>query len=93
MHSLDLLQLALTTAREHGYTIRREWLGGISAGRVILGNRKILFVDISLSVLEQLEQVIGSLASDPRLDVQALDPALAKVLKAFQEAKLVVASK
>jgi hypothetical protein len=86
MHSLDLLKIALDTAQQHDYTIRREWLGGVAGGKCRIGKRKILFVDISLSVLEQLQQVTSSLAADPDVRLTELDSALARVIKATREA-------
>lgn len=87
MHSLDLLQIALDTARQQGYQIRREWLGGIAAGRCRIAGKKILFVDVSLSVLEQLEQVASSLASDPEILLSETAEPLARVLQSCREAK------
>lgn len=86
MHSLDLLQIALETAKRQGFTIRREWLGGVAGGKCRLGNKKILFVDISLSVLEQLQQVTNSLATESNLPLTDLDPALERVIRATREA-------
>ncbi|MBL8871693.1 MAG: hypothetical protein JNK90_18095 [Planctomycetaceae bacterium] len=86
MHSLDLLQIALETAKRNGFTIRREWLGGVAGGKCRIGSKKILFVDISLSVLEQLQQVTSSLATENDLPIHELDPALARVIRATREA-------
>lgn len=87
MHTLDLLQIALETARQQGYQIRREWLGGIAAGGCRISGRKILFVDVSLSVLEQLEQVASSLASDPEILLSETAEPLARVLQSCRNAK------
>lgn len=92
MHSLDLLQIALDTAKRHGFSIRREWLGGVAGGKCRIGNKKILFVDISLSVLEQLQQVTSSLATETNLSLSDLDPALARVIRATREAMTDLAS-
>lgn len=88
MHTLDLLQIALDTARQQGYQIRREWLGGIAAGRCRIAGKKILFVDVSLSVLEQLEQVASSLASDPEILLSETAEPLARVLQSCRDIKL-----
>ncbi|MEY4565863.1 MAG: hypothetical protein RLY14_833 [Planctomycetota bacterium] len=87
MHTLDLLQIALDTARQQGYQIRREWLGGIAAGSCRIAGKKILFVDVSLSILEQLEQVASSLASDPEILLSETAEPLARVLQSCREAK------
>lgn len=86
MHSLDLLQIALETAKRQGFSIRREWLGGVAGGKCRIGHKKILFVDISLSVLEQLQQVTSSLATEHNLPLAELDPALVRVIRATREA-------
>ena len=41
--------------------MRCEWLGGVRGGLVRLGKTPILFVDESLSVPDQLDQVRDSL--------------------------------
>lgn len=54
---LDQLNQSLKKARKLGYQVRTEWLGGSAAGWCEIGGKKLLFVDLSLSVDEQLEQV------------------------------------
>jgi len=92
MHSLDLLQIALETARKNGFSIRREWLGGVAGGKCRLGGKKIIFIDSSLSILEQLEQVTSSLATESNLSLTDMDPALSKVIRAIREARSDLAS-
>lgn len=55
--ALDRLQQALAVAKRSGFVVRSEWLGGSATGWCELGGKRILFVDLSLSVHEQLEQV------------------------------------
>ncbi|QDS89994.1 hypothetical protein [Rosistilla ulvae] len=55
--ALDRLGKAIATAKRLGFVVRSEWLGGSATGWCELGGKRILFVDLSLSVHEQLEQV------------------------------------
>ncbi|QDV70622.1 hypothetical protein Poly24_43480 [Rosistilla carotiformis] len=55
--ALDRLEKALAIAKRLGFIVRSEWLGGSATGWCEMGGKRILFVDLSLSVHEQLEQV------------------------------------
>ena len=57
MHTVDLLERSLDACRRHGYMIRQEWLGGAGGGVCEIKGRKCIFVDLSLSPDEQLEQL------------------------------------
>ena len=65
MHTVDLLQRLKELAEDAGYTVRHEWLGGAGGGACEFAGRKWIFVDLSLSVVEQLDQVAGALKNDP----------------------------
>jgi hypothetical protein len=67
MHSVELLEQSLAIAEKLGYTIRHEWLGGVGGGACEFAGRKWIFVDLSLSVIEQLDQVTEALKLDPGL--------------------------
>lgn len=67
MHTVELRELALALARRLGYQIREEWLGECGGGACEFGGRKWLFLDLSLSTLEQLEQLLAALRADPQL--------------------------
>lgn len=54
--TLDRLEKLLEIAANEGIGVRYEWLGGVRGGLVRIGRIPILFVDESLTVLEQLEQ-------------------------------------
>ncbi len=54
--TLDRLEKLLEIAANEGISVRCEWLGGVRGGLVRIGKTPILFVDESLTVLEQLEQ-------------------------------------
>jgi hypothetical protein len=65
MHTIEKLERLKELAENAGYTIRQEWLGGVAGGACQFAGRKWIFIDLSLSVIEQLEQVTAALDSDP----------------------------
>ena len=65
MHTIEKLERLKELAEDAGYTIRQEWLGGVAGGACQFAGRKWIFIDLSLSVIEQLEQVTAALDSDP----------------------------
>lgn len=67
MHTVEMLEELMALAGQMGYVIRQEWLGGSGGGECQFGGRRYIFVDLALSVVEQLEQVAAVLRSDPTL--------------------------
>jgi hypothetical protein len=65
MHTVEMLERLKEVAELAGYTVRHEWLGGVGGGACQFAGRKWIFVDLSLSVIEQLDQVAGALKDDP----------------------------
>ncbi len=65
MHTVELLEHALDLAGRLGYQIRHEWLGGIGGGGCELGGRKVLFLDLALAPIDQLDQVVETLRREP----------------------------
>jgi hypothetical protein len=59
--TLYRLERLLEIASSEGIQVRREWLRGIRGGLVRMGHSPILFVDESLTIPEQFEQVRQSL--------------------------------
>ncbi len=57
MHTVDLLERSLEACRRHGYLIRQESLGGAGGGVCEIKGQKCIFVDLSLTPDEQLEQL------------------------------------
>ncbi|XZE46554.1 hypothetical protein SH467x_001840 [Pirellulaceae bacterium SH467] len=60
--TVDKLERVLAIALEEGIHIRREWLRGVRGGLVRVGRQPILFVDESLTVSDQWDQVRAALA-------------------------------
>jgi hypothetical protein len=67
MHTVELLEKTMSLAERLGYTVRQEWLGGAGGGACEFGGRRFVFVDLSLTVVEQLEQVASAIRNDPSL--------------------------
>lgn len=60
--TVDKLERVLAIALEEGIQVRREWLRGVRGGLARVGRQPILFVDESLGVAEQWDQVRATLA-------------------------------
>jgi hypothetical protein len=67
MHTVEMLERLKGLAESAGYTVRHEWLGGVGGGACEFAGRKWIFVDLSLSVVEQLDQVTTALQADPTI--------------------------
>lgn len=65
MHTVEMLEQLEAVAEEAGYTVRHEWLGGAGGGACEFAGRKWIFLDLSLSVVEQLDQLAGALRHEP----------------------------
>ena len=71
MHTVEMLERLKELAEDAGYTVRHEWLGGVGGGACQFAGRKWIFVDLSLSVVEQLDQVALALEDDPAVRLMA----------------------
>jgi hypothetical protein len=65
MHTVELLKHAVGHAQQLGYTVRQEWLGGAGGGACEVQGRKFLFLDVTASPRDQLDQVVDALRSEP----------------------------
>jgi hypothetical protein len=75
MHTIELVQQALDVAELLGYTIRQDWLDG-GGGECELKGKKYFFLDLALTPLEQLDQVLDVLRGDPRAASLPMAPEL-----------------
>jgi hypothetical protein len=74
MHTVEMLERLKELAESAGYTVRHEWLGGVGGGACQFAGRKWIFIDLSLSVVEQLDQVSAALQDDPAIAVLTREP-------------------
>jgi hypothetical protein len=72
--TIEQMERLTGLAEKLGYEIRFENLGGVGGGRCEFGNRRCLFIDLSLNSVEQLEQLRSALANDPALPTGRLPP-------------------
>ena len=80
MHTVELLEQAIGVAEQLGYQTRQEWLGGSGGGSCEFAGRKWIFIDLSLTAFEQLEQVVEALRQDPGIFVIPLSPTMRRLL-------------
>jgi hypothetical protein len=80
MHTVEALEEALVLAKELGYAVRQEWLGGVGGGACEYKGHRWLYVDLSLTPIEQIEQVATALRGNEKLSLSAVRPALRKIL-------------
>ena len=66
MHTIEKLERAIAEAVQRGYDVRMEPLGGASGGLCEFGKRRWIFVDVTASVGEQLEQVLSALREESK---------------------------
>lgn len=78
MQTVELLDEALRTAESLGYTIRQDWLSG-SGGACEIKGKCWLFIDLSLSPREQLDQVLAAIALLPNAQ-SLVSPELRRLL-------------
>ena len=82
MHTVELLDHLLAAAQELGYQIRREWLDGQGGGRCEFADQRWIFLDLALTVPEQLEQLTDALRGQPALaQLDLPDPVRAQLAR------------
>jgi len=67
MHTVEMLEAALTLAGQIGYRVREEWLDGRGGGGCEIQGQKWIFLDLALSADEQLDTVLDTLRADPAI--------------------------
>lgn len=78
-HTIDLLEHAISVAKKAEVKVRSDWFDGLSGGLCRIGNQKWLFLDVSLSVADQLNQVTTALRQ-LSLDKIEMHPDLRKLV-------------
>ena len=81
MHTVELLEQAVTAARSIGYRVRQEWLGGGGGGVCEIAGQKWIFIDLALNATEQLDEVLEGLQADPAMQAVELPEQLGKMFR------------
>ncbi|MCO6045636.1 hypothetical protein NG895_17195 [Aeoliella sp. ICT_H6.2] len=61
----QLFDQAIAVAKQQGFEVRFEHLGGSGTGYCRVGERRWLVVDVAQPMEEQLEQLAAAIASEP----------------------------
>jgi hypothetical protein len=64
MHTVEMLQEAVEAARQLGYEVRQDWLGGNGGGHCLIRGRKWLLLDVAQNASEQLDVVADALRGE-----------------------------
>lgn len=64
MHTVELLNEAVQTAKSLGYEVRQDWLGGNGGGHCLVRGRKWLLLDMAQTADEQLDVVAEALRGE-----------------------------
>ncbi len=81
MHTVELLEQALAVAESLGYHIRQEYLGGVGGGSCEFGGKRWMFVDLALSIEEQLDEILRALSEDPATFAKTLPRGLEPLIQ------------
>lgn len=81
MHTVELLQEAVDTARKIGYDVRQDWLGGNGGGHCLVRGRRLILLDVAQTPDEQLRVVADALRGEADAEKFIRSPELADRLK------------
>jgi hypothetical protein len=80
MHTVELLDEAVTLAAKSGFGVRQDWFGGTQAGACEVKGARWIFIDLALSPSEQLDQVLAALREFPSPPNPSVSPQLQALL-------------
>ncbi|MEK6248571.1 MAG: hypothetical protein N2C12_10360 [Planctomycetales bacterium] len=84
MRTVELLEQTLDIARQLGYRVREECVGGNGGGSCVVRGQKWLFLDPSFDISDQLALACDAIQSDPAIHSVHIPPGLAKLLLPVQ---------
>lgn len=61
MHTVERFEKAVRLAKQLGYVVRHEYLGGSGGGICEFAGQKWIFIDLALTSAEQLDQLLNAL--------------------------------
>ena len=80
VHTVELLQQAIEVARQVGYTVQQDWLGGVGSGHCLVRGRKLLLLDLSQPARDQLNAVQEAVRGEIHLPQAQMSEELAELL-------------
>ena len=86
MHTVKLIEEAVSLATRTGYRVRTEWLDGIGGGGCELNGRKVIFIDLALGPVDQLAQLVETLRGDPAIGSLPMPHQLRELLEVRKSA-------
>ena len=81
MHTVELFEQLVGVARQLGYQVRHEYLGGVGGGRCEVAGKRWIFVDLALGATEQLDQLVEALQEDPAIHTVSLSDPVVKLMQ------------
>ncbi|MCA9247328.1 MAG: hypothetical protein KDA42_09445 [Planctomycetales bacterium] len=81
MHTVELLEQALSAARALGYQVRQDFLGGAGGGACEIKGQKWLFLDLAQDPRDHLDQVLDALRHEPAAETLALPATLQPLIR------------
>ena len=73
MSTIKKIDRLTAIAEQLGYQVRYDYFGGTGGGTCEFAGKKVLFMDLALTSVEQLERLQDTLAKDPLLSTTALE--------------------
>ena len=80
MHTVELLEQALSAAEHAGFSVRQDWFGTGRGGNCQIKGQRWIFLDLSQSPLEQLDTVLEALGTVEEPHSVPMPPMLASVV-------------
>lgn len=86
MHTVELVNEAVSLATRAGYRVRTEWLDGIAGGGCEINGRRVVFLDLAQGPVDQLAQLVEALRNDPAVGSLPMPHQLRELLKVRKSA-------
>ncbi len=80
MSQLKQYEQFLEVAQQLGYQVRYDYFGGTGGGVCQYGGKKWLFIDLALTVQDQMDVVFSALGADPLFSTVELPAGVRQVL-------------
>jgi hypothetical protein len=81
MHTVELMEQALEVAKQLGYSVRQDSFAGSGGGPCELRGKRYLFLDLDLTVEEQLDLILAWLRTEPMAQTVPMPRELRELLR------------